>query len=325
MFKMKRQRRPLDLISDRQRRRRIAETVQEQFTSILSPMAPDEGTTGEILRSNDGEADAPEATMYSVIHVTASDEVAVVPSTGVENDTAVCPGCKSTSKVAAARRSKAACSKNLEQFPCGALSTTGNDFPDAIKQERAQSATTLSTSPHPPENVLVTILRELKSLKAEVKDQSRTLAKIEERLAAQARPAVADSVQPENLPVYPATNEDELASLNASLEDEAIFSAMVKILGQIGGTNVASTTRRIFKKLVADEVAVLYSWTGRKGKKRAEKLKVISLVFAAVRVTQVATDDTLSHIIGNWLRFANVRLVATQKRQPVDGASSEGH
>ncbi|XP_077531333.1 uncharacterized protein LOC144143453 [Haemaphysalis longicornis] len=350
--------------------------------------------------------------MFSVIHFTASDEVAVVPSSWVENDEAHWPGFKSTSKVNAAIRSQAAPSKDWEQFPCRVLSTTdnyevarqrsiraednsdltsdpeqsqtrvrrppkphedfveesseesidestsdpldthctqfvnhppkprhsrsskvsdprrkaeGSGFPDAIKPGRPQSASTLSANPHPPENVLITVLRELESLKAELKTQSRTLAKIEERMAAQAPTALADTALPEDLPLYPATTEDELATLNASLEDAAIFSAMVKVLGQTGGSNVPSTTKRVFKKLVADEVAVLYSWTGRKGKKRAEKLKIISLVFAAVRVTQKATDDTLGHIIGDWLRFANVRLMATQKRKPVDGDSSETH
>lgn len=53
----------------------------------------------------------------------------------------------------------------------------------------------------------------------------------------------------------------------------------MKVLGQTSGENVPPTTKRVLKNLVTDEVAVLYSWTGRKGKKRAEKLKIISLVF----------------------------------------------
>ncbi|XP_077533322.1 uncharacterized protein LOC144145518 [Haemaphysalis longicornis] len=322
--------------------------------------------------------------MFSVIHFTASDEVAVVPSTWVENDEAHWPGYKSTSKVNAAIRSQAAPSKDWEQFPCRVLSTTDNYEVARQRSIRAEDNSDLTSDPeqsqtrvrrppkphedfveesseesidestsdpldthctqfvnHPPKarhsrsskvsdsrrkaEVLITVFRELESLKAELKTQSRTLAKIEERMAAQAPTALADTALPEDLPLYPATTEDELATLNASLEDAAIFSAMVKVLGQTGGSNVPSTTKRVFKKLVADEVAVLYSWTGRKGKKRAEKLKIISLVFAAVRVTQKATDDALGHIIGDWLRFANVRLMATQKRKPVDGDSSETH
>lgn len=63
--------------------------------------------------------------MFPVIHFTTSDEIVVVPFTWVENNTAFLPIFKSTSKVIAAIRSKAAHSKDWEQFLCRVLSTTG--------------------------------------------------------------------------------------------------------------------------------------------------------------------------------------------------------
>lgn len=58
----------------------------------------------------------------------------------------------------------------------------------------------------------------------------------------------------------------------------------MKELGQIGGRDVASTTKTVFKKLVGDEVAVFYNRTGRNGKQEAGKLKIFSLIYGKSNV-----------------------------------------
>ncbi|XP_037521110.2 uncharacterized protein LOC119397817 [Rhipicephalus sanguineus] len=114
------------------------------------------------------------------------------------------------------------------------------------------------------------------------------------------------------MPLYPARSEEELRTLEDSLDNSIIFAALVKELGQIGGSDVSTTTKRVMKRLLDDSVAVLYSYTGRKGKRRAAELNIVRLVFAAVRSTQKATDAEISHVIGDWLRFANARLTASK-------------
>ncbi|XP_077503302.1 uncharacterized protein LOC144113835 isoform X2 [Amblyomma americanum] len=52
--------------------------------------------------------------------------------------------------------------------------------------------------------------------------------------------------------------------------------------------------------------------TGQEGKERAEKLAIIRLVFATVRVTRSATDDEVARALADWLRFSNSRLTAAK-------------
>ncbi|XP_077503312.1 uncharacterized protein LOC144113843 isoform X1 [Amblyomma americanum] len=52
--------------------------------------------------------------------------------------------------------------------------------------------------------------------------------------------------------------------------------------------------------------------TGQERKERAEKLAIIRLVFATVRVTRSATDDEVARALADWLRFSNSRLTAAK-------------
>lgn len=129
------------------------------------------------------------------------------------------------------------------------------------------------------------------------------------------RPWIApmdDIINPEDMPPYPIHTEDELRKLEASLENSSILAVLVKELGQTGGSDVATITKRILRRLICDEVAVLYSYTGRKGKKRAAELNTVRLVLAAVRVTRQVADMEVSHIVGEWLHFANARLTTSK-------------
>ncbi|KAL3178536.1 hypothetical protein MRX96_038427 [Rhipicephalus microplus] len=144
--------------------------------------------------------------------------------------------------------------------------------------------------------------------------QSAVLTRIEHRLNQDT--TVENAMDLNEMPLYPATTEEELRTLEASLENSIIFAALVKELGQIGGCDISTTTKRVMKRLLHDSVAVLYSYTGRKGKRRAAELNIVRLVFAAVRTTCKATDAEISHVTGDWLRFANARLTASKNKVP---------
>ncbi|CAN7948367.1 unnamed protein product, partial [Ixodes pacificus] len=170
------------------------------------------------------------------------------------------------------------------------------------KTGRAETTSSSNCTPQPCKNVLLTVLRELEHIKVQLTSQALTLSRIERKVNGDAPAAMTEPVRPQDIPVYPVGTDEELALLEASLKNEAIFGMLVRNLGQMGGGNVALATKAVFKKLVNDEVAILYNWTGRKGKKNP-------LIFAAVRVNfSRATDDEMGHAIGAWLRFANVRL-----------------
>ncbi|XP_029832588.1 uncharacterized protein LOC120837814 isoform X2 [Ixodes scapularis] len=199
----------------------------------------------------------------------------------------------------------------------GAGQTDGDDL--VLPKGRPKSASSLNCSAEPSSKALVTVLRELECIKAQLTSMATMLARIQMHVNADDPTAMAGPVHPEDLPVYPVKTREEFAFLEASLKNEAIFAKLVKELGQIGGRDVASTTKTVFKKLVGDEVAVFYNRTGRNGKQEAGKLKIFSLIYAAVRVTRkTATDDEMGRAIGDWLRFANVRLRAQGSFGPID-------
>ncbi|XP_042142353.1 uncharacterized protein LOC121833279 [Ixodes scapularis] len=184
------------------------------------------------------------------------------------------------------------------------------------KTGRAETTSSSNCTPQPCKNVLLTVLRELEHIKVQLTSQALTLSRIERKVNGDAPAAMTEPVRPQDMPVYPVGTDEELALLEASLKNEAIFAMLVRNLGQMGGGNVALATKAVFKKLVNDEVAILYNWTGRKGKKKARKLNITPLIFAAVRVNfSRATDDEMGHAIGEWLRFANVRLTNAKAKK----------
>ncbi|XP_077507081.1 uncharacterized protein LOC144116224 [Amblyomma americanum] len=146
--------------------------------------------------------------------------------------------------------------------------------------------------------------------KSKLDRQLAVLSKIAAEVICEAQSA--DTVAPDDMPIYPVKTQEELDILEPSTKDAATFATLVKTLGQIGGTDIRGTTRRVFRSLVSDDIAVQYNWTERKGNKRAGKLAIIRLVFAAVRVTRSAIDDEMARALADWLRFSNSRLTAAK-------------
>jgi len=55
--------------------------------------------------------------------------------------------------------------------------------------------------------------------------------------------------------------------------------AQVKALKQVGGANIGAVARGVMHRVMDDSVAVLYSYSGGKGKKRFDELKFKDVVF----------------------------------------------
>uniref|UniRef100_A0A1Y1LZX5 DUF4806 domain-containing protein n=2 Tax=Photinus pyralis TaxID=7054 RepID=A0A1Y1LZX5_PHOPY len=77
---------------------------------------------------------------------------------------------------------------------------------------------------------------------------------------------------------FPLNSEEEIKIFNTSLEDEDNFKNAVMELSRVGGSNTYSFVSRTLALLITNELAITYSWLGRKGKKVFKTLKVASLV-----------------------------------------------
>lgn len=74
---------------------------------------------------------------------------------------------------------------------------------------------------------MVTVLRELERIKVQLTSQALTLSRIERKVNGDDPAAMAELVQPQDMPVYPVGTDEELALLEASLKNEAIFAMLV--------------------------------------------------------------------------------------------------
>ncbi|XP_049522621.1 uncharacterized protein LOC119449129 [Dermacentor silvarum] len=289
--------------------------------------------------------------MYSVVLFKETNDIAAVPLTWVHNNNVFWPPHRSTMRVTTAIKNQVESETHWTQYQCAVLSTTASrrmedtDISGPSAQGGAIELFTIELTGNIARNrcasiyfpslsvamccvakladsaltlkmfffllALVKPLSELEYVTMQLASHSTILARIEQRMSNVATP-IDEPVEPQDMPAYPVQTNDDLERLEASLENKSIFPALVKKLGQIGGSDVATTTKRILKRLIIDEVAVLYSYTGRKGKKWAEKLSTFTLFPTAVRTTRNATDDEISRVIGDWLRFANARLTSSK-------------
>ncbi|CAL1683847.1 unnamed protein product [Lasius platythorax] len=51
-----------------------------------------------------------------------------------------------------------------------------------------------------------------------------------------------------------------------------------------GGTNLQDLMKNIFKTLIKDEILMLYSWKGARGKNEFRSFKIVNLIIAVIRL-----------------------------------------
>ncbi|KAM7293664.1 uncharacterized protein ISCGN_023262 [Ixodes scapularis] len=93
------------------------------------------------------------------------------------------------------------------------------------KTGRAET-TSSNCTPQPCKNVLLTVLRELKHIKVQLTSQALILSRIERKVNGDAPAAMTEPARPQDMPVYPVGTDEELARLEASLKNEAIFAML---------------------------------------------------------------------------------------------------
>ncbi|CAI6370117.1 unnamed protein product [Macrosiphum euphorbiae] len=116
-------------------------------------------------------------------------------------------------------------------------------------------------------------------------------------------------------PIYetlPVTNEESLNLLQQALtNDQTLFNKTVKMLSLIGGSDIKESVRRILRKLISNDYAKQFSYTGHKSSKHAfNKTILSSLLIKAIHSTSNLADRSvkeLEAITSIWLSKASER------------------
>ncbi|XP_050065784.1 uncharacterized protein LOC126554801 [Aphis gossypii] len=112
--------------------------------------------------------------------------------------------------------------------------------------------------------------------------------------------------------MLPIANELTLTNFNEILiNDRTLYDKMVKMLAMIGGSNFRQSVRRILRKLITNEYAKSFSYTGHKNNKTAFNGTILaSLLTKAIHSSANLTDKSIKEIetiASIWLSKANER------------------
>ncbi|XP_032677363.1 uncharacterized protein LOC116846980 [Odontomachus brunneus] len=110
---------------------------------------------------------------------------------------------------------------------------------------------------------------------------------------------------------------DELKLFEDNLKNEEFFTKMKGFLKLKGGTNLQDMIKNTFKALMKDEILMLYSWKGARGKNVFQNFKIVSLIIAVVRLHNAnSTEEVIIKVMTNWIvqAPARVRRIANKQK-----------
>lgn len=124
----------------------------------------------------------------------------------------------------------------------------------------------------------------------------------------------------DDCPNLPVKTKEEFENLNHKLNKKSFRKRMIQALGSIGGRNLRNIVANICKKIFANEIAVLYSWSGRKKPKVSlQDTNFAALIISSVRAydSQFSEEDT-KQACSTWFTQAQTRLNRKIKEQDND-------
>ncbi|KAF5292773.1 hypothetical protein FQA39_LY13818 [Lamprigera yunnana] len=120
-----------------------------------------------------------------------------------------------------------------------------------------------------------------------------------------------------NIPVgLPLRTVEDVLSLEKYLSNGDNLSALVSYLSTLGGRDLTNKTNIIFRSLLTNEVAQLYSYRGTGLAKRA--LSTLNLKTVVVRAVQTGCSATENDVCSNikvWLKHTRQRPELENKRK----------
>ncbi|CAH2083611.1 unnamed protein product [Euphydryas editha] len=125
---------------------------------------------------------------------------------------------------------------------------------------------------------------------------------------------------PDFLINLPVKDDTSFCNLNEQLKNSHNKQSIMKFLAGIGGRNARSLTTNILRRILLDEVAELYSLTGKQMKNSNKKsfltTETCKIIFQICKkIYDDVTDEHLNEITSDWLNQAKVRIRRRADRQ----------
>ncbi|KAK4884136.1 hypothetical protein RN001_000407 [Aquatica leii] len=98
--------------------------------------------------------------------------------------------------------------------------------------------------------------------------------------------------------------QEDLTIFNQILEEEGNFKNAVTKLSRVGGSTTYSFVPRTLKLILTNELALSYSWLGRKGKNIFKTLKIATLIIGGICHCGYKRRQKIEQSIQLWLRRA---------------------
>ncbi|XP_076295808.1 uncharacterized protein LOC143216543 [Lasioglossum baleicum] len=156
--------------------------------------------------------------------------------------------------------------------------------------------------------LLTDVLQEVKDLKEDVRQLKEAGNKIAAGEDHRERVPFLQRFSPLK---FPLNTDEEFSTFENILNSGEQFQDGVQELYKIGGENVYQFVKRVLSTLITNNLALTYSWLGRKGKKPFSTLNIANLVIcAAEKVRVCATRREAEIAIQMWLKRAADRIAA---------------
>ena len=114
---------------------------------------------------------------------------------------------------------------------------------------------------------------------------------------------------------FPLNSLEDLEELEDILKNEQDFDDGVNELANFGGSNNYNFVKRTLSSLITNDVALLFSWLGRKGKKDFHNLTVAKLIICAAEKSRMSNGRKETETsIQSWLKRACDRKASLSKK-----------
>ncbi|XP_043470116.1 uncharacterized protein LOC122503584 [Leptopilina heterotoma] len=131
----------------------------------------------------------------------------------------------------------------------------------------------------------------------------------------------------EDCPDLPITSQEEFEKLNDKLTKKSFNKKMIQALGSIGGRDLNNILSNICSRLFSNQLAVLYSWSGRKKPKLSlTDTNFVNLIFSSVQAHDSKYSEDNINVAGSkWFAQAKTRLDRGGAKQKEDESEDDGN
>ncbi|XP_077550914.1 uncharacterized protein LOC144164277 isoform X2 [Haemaphysalis longicornis] len=175
------------------------------------------------------------------------------------------------------------------------------DEEEGAERRRSLSPKKLKRKLLSPEEFQYQVLTRLTLLRMVQQQHGELLMSLTERMSRRHQPSKEPA-----MPRSPFRDYESLKRFDTTLTGPK-KEALIEELSSQGGSTAAVCARRLLKLLLADSLAMEFSWFGKKGKHSFSQLRLAPCIVSAVKSSHGATDFEVEAAIREWLRHAPAR------------------